>query len=352
MAVRPAPSGKGSETRRLRVAFTGVAHWHAHNMYEALAAESDIDLVGVSDRDPAVADSVAARLRCPAFYSHAELLEVAKPDLVYAHEIHSDMAELAGLLIAARVPFVIEKPVGLDTATVERLARAADDAGVYCDLPFVYRMSPWIDHARRRAETLKGGPKVHHAHFKLIAGPPTRYIASGVDWMLDPARAGGGCTINLGVHFLDLFQMLVDEPVTVRTAALSYHSFKLPVEDYSTITLESESGALATIETGYTQPISGQHRLLDFGCTMRTPTDYYQVGSFDTRITDVASSVTTYAGGPTVNRTYYPQYARDVVKRVRSGARPMASLWDMVRTMQLLEAAYGMARTEKHQRGK
>jgi predicted dehydrogenase len=317
-------------------------------MYEPLATEPDIEIVGVSDVDRSVADRVAGRLRCPVFYDHQELLDAAKPDLVYAHDIHAQMATLAGLLIAARVPFVIEKPVGLDTGTVEALARAAADAGVYCDIPFVYRMAPWIEYARQRAQAQKTGPRVHHAHFKLIAGPPTRYIANGVDWMLDPVQAGGGCTINLSVHFIDLFAMLVDEPVKVRTAALSHHSFHLPVEDYSTVTLESESGALATIETGYTQPTYGQHRLLDFGCTMRTPTDYYQVGSFETMTTDVASSVTTYAAGPTINRTYYPQYARDVVKRVRDGAPPLASLWDMARTMRLLESAYRIARQGDH----
>jgi predicted dehydrogenase len=342
-APRYKPARQPGDSRPLRVAFTGVAHWHAHNMYDHLVMETGVEIVGVSDTDRAIADRVARQLRCPVYYGAADLLARAEPELAFAHEVHADMPALASALIEAGVPFAMEKPVGLDSRTVEDLARRADAAGLYCDIPFVYRMSPWVEHALARAGEA-ARPRLNHAHFRLISGPPTRYVANGVDWMLDPKRAGGGCTVNLSVHFLDLFAFLAKEEVRVRDAAISYASYHLPVEDFSLITLESASGALASIETGYTQPQYGRARLVDFGCTMRTPTDYYQVGAFETMITDAKSFTTSYLGGSTINRTFYPQYARDVVARVVKGEPPLASLWDMVAAMRLIEAAYAKAR--------
>jgi predicted dehydrogenase len=323
----------------LRVGFAGVGHWHAHFFYAELALHPGVELVGAADSDPVVASREAERLRCQPFSSTAELLDRAAPDVVFAFGTHLEMGDVASALIDAGVPFAIEKPSGISAVVVADLADRAERAGLYADLPLVYRMSPWVQHARAAAKT-HDGPHIEHAHFRLMSGPPDRYASAGAEWNLDPEQSGGGCTVNLGVHLIDLFCYLVDEPVEVRSATTSTSSYGLAVEDYSLLVLQSASGSIATIETGYTFPKYGE---LDFSCAVRTATHWYSVSPSETRTISIATNDTIHVVGPTTNVAFYGRFARDVVDRVRTGASPLADLRAMSHTLALVETAYAVA---------
>ena len=73
----------------MRVALTGVSHWHTKFFLEPLLDMRDVQVVGVSD--PHAVSAIATLAGCPGFSSDTELYETARPDFVFAFGRHCDM---------------------------------------------------------------------------------------------------------------------------------------------------------------------------------------------------------------------------------------------------------------------
>jgi len=248
---------------------------------------------------------------------------------------HSDMPALADFLIEAGIPFAIEKPVGVDEAEVARLAAKAGDH--FVAVPFVFRYSGFFKTLSEIAAT----ETVHYAGFRFIAGPPSRYIQAGCEWMLNPARSGGGSGINLGVHFLDMCRLLwQDAPPQVASALTSNSAAGTAVEDHSLIALRS-GARTCLIETGYLYP--APVGVFDMHFSVRTDSHYIVASRPDEiEISDIRGNRRTVAA-TTTNMPHYPTFVSDTLARLRAGERPVAGLADMRAVMHLVDQAYRLS---------
>ncbi|GAY11513.1 Gfo/Idh/MocA family protein [Pseudonocardia sp. N23] len=319
---------------RPRIAVTGAGHWHLDLFAPTLRQEGDI--VGVHDPDPATATRIADDLGAAAATDVDALLRDTAPDFVLALGAHDEMAATARTLIANGTPFAMEKPCGLTPEQVHDIADRARDAGVFAAVPFVWRQSELLTVMRERfADT-----DPSYLSFRWIAGPPTRYPDSGCGWMLDPARSGGGCTVNLGVHFIDLARVLFGDDVWVSSATMSNAAYGLPVEDYSLVTLRS-GGRVFVGEVGYLMP--GPHSDFDMHFSVKAR-DHYVIATSPTDVEIVAPDGTReHITAHTTNVPHYPVFVRDALRRVREGEPPLASLTDMAAVMDLTRDAYALA---------
>ncbi|OLT15461.1 hypothetical protein BJF78_01920 [Pseudonocardia sp. CNS-139] len=229
-------------TATMRVAVIGASHWHLDLFLPTFLELPDVEVVGVADPDAAVAEQLGTKLGCAWSASYEGLCEQVRPDFVLALGEHADMPAEAAHLIERGIPFAMEKPCGTDSAQVHALAGKAAAAGAFAAVPFVWRQSELLAAMRERFSD----DEISYLSFRWIAGPPTRYLEAGCAWMLDPARSGGGCTINLSVHMLDLARVLFGDPVEVVAATMSNHAYGLPVEDHSLVTLRGAAGARCT----------------------------------------------------------------------------------------------------------
>ncbi|MDX6752081.1 Gfo/Idh/MocA family oxidoreductase [Geminicoccaceae bacterium 1502E] len=236
----------------MKVVLVGSSHWHAPLVLAGLH-QAGIEVAAVWDEDAARARADASALGCPAFADLEMLLERVRPDLAFALGRHCAMPSIARTLIAHGVPFSLEKPGGLTADAVAALAREAGAAGVFSTVPFVNRLAPWLKKIEALQRAGRIGP-VLQASFTDIAGPPERYRAAGCAWMLDPAQAGGGVLVNLGIHFLDLARCLGGRSLAVAGAVLSHAAFAEAVEDHALVALEDGQGFSAHIEVGYGFP--------------------------------------------------------------------------------------------------
>lgn len=319
---------------RMRIAVTGAAHWHLDLFLATLQEEADV--VAVHDADRVAAQRIADGLGVRAHTDVAALLDSAKPDFVLALGPHDEMAATARTLIGHDVPFAMEKPCGLNPQEVHDIADRARDAGVFAAVPFVWRQSELL--AVMRERFADADPS--YLSFRWIAGPPTRYLDSGCDWMLDPARSGGGCTVNLGVHFIDLARVLFGDDVWVSSATMSNAAYGLPIEDYSLVTLRS-GGRVFVGEVGYLIP--AQHSDFDLHFSIKAR-DHYVIASSPTDVEIVAPDGSReHVKAHTTNVDHYPVFVRDALRRVREGEPPLASLTDMAAVMDLTRDAYALA---------
>jgi predicted dehydrogenase len=238
-----------------RIAVTDVSHWHStyDASYLRILQTLERDIVGVSDRDEAIAKDRAERFNSKPFTDYREMIAETKPEFVIALGRHSDMPETFRFLVEEGVPFVMEKPWGVDAKTVAGLADLADQKGAWAGVPFMSRYSFWADTARRMIQDGEFG-NVSHIVFRMIRPTMQRYIEWDSPWMDKKAEAGGGALLNLGGHGFDIARFVTGEEPEVISAVVSTRVNRREVEDYALATLRTPNGVIFHNEVGYTMP--------------------------------------------------------------------------------------------------
>jgi len=323
----------------IRVAGIEVGHWHS--LFDAaylrhLVKMPDVALVAVQDRDGVLARKRAAEVGNPqVFTDYVRMLEETKPDFVMALGRHRQMARIAHDLLDRRVPFLMEKPMGISADEVQSVAEKATRTGVYAAVPLSQRYQPFAIRARELLAAGRFGP-LSHIYVRVNRPGPARYPAWDSGWMLDPAEAGGGCLRNLGPHGLDIFLHLTGEDARVTGAQISYRAHGQRVEDYASVLLRSGSGVLGTVEVGNGFP--------------RVGTDgEWKIAGRDAILTvkDNVMKLATAEGdevtpGTEIEAPYYTTI-RDALDCWQRGAPPPVGVADCARAVRLIDQAYALA---------
>ena len=323
-----------------RVAAIEVSHWHA--LHDAaylrlLATDPEVELVGVHDPSAEVAARCAAALgNPPVFTDDRQMLDTTRPDFVVALGQHARMARTAHVLLDRGVPFMMEKPMGLNAGEVQGIAEAAAAKRAFVAVPLPQRHSPFAVRARRMLAEGRFGP-LSHLYLRLNRPTSARYPAWDSPWMLDPALAGGGCLRNLGPHCLDLFLLLTGEPATVTAAQLSARALGQRVEDYASVQLRTVSGVLGTIELGNTVPYAGSDGEFKIAGRDAILTTYHDDGL---RLITSSGEETAAAPAP---EPLYPIAVRAILDCWRRGAAPPTSVHDLLPVVRLIDQAYERA---------
>jgi predicted dehydrogenase len=323
----------------IRIAAIEVSHWHS--LYDAsylrhLAAMPGVELVGLSDPSTDILAHRAAALgRPPTFTDYRAMLAAVRPDFVIALGRHRGMAETAHYLLDHGLPFLMEKPMGIDAGEVRGVADKAAAKGAFAAVPLYQRFHPFVARAREMLAQGRFGP-LSHLYFRVNRPTSARYPAWGSPWMLDPAEVGGGCLRNLGSHGLDLFLHLTGEGARVTGAQVSHAALGQRVEDYASVLVRSTGGVLGTVEVGNTVP--------------RDATDgEWKVAGRDAilRLVDGTMRIVTAEGEETVAAVPAEPLSltglRDALDRWRRGAPPATSVRDSLAVAELIDQAYALS---------
>jgi hypothetical protein len=319
----------------MKVAFVGASHWHLFLYLEPMREIADVDVVAMSDPDPLLVNELARQHECKGFTDYRDLCAAVRPDFVIVLGKHSEMVETALFLIGQGIPFALEKPCGLDQQQILEIAALAERKSHFVAVPLVFRHG---DYFKRLQDLSVQG--VHYLSFRFIAGLASRYINAKCDWMLDPVTAGGGCNINLGIHFYDICHCLFGDGAEVKAASMSNAAWGYPVEDYALVSI-GRGRALCTIETGYLFPAPTNH--FDMHYSARFGQDYLVAHDPETIEITNNDGHSHKAACLTTNVPHYRTFVHDVIRRVRAGQQPVASLADMVPVMRLVDQSYRMA---------
>lgn len=316
----------------MRIAITGVGHWHAAMHLDAVRA-AGAEVAGVWDPAPDITVAFASRHDVPAA-SGMEALLTTRPDLVVVMGHPFDVPDMARAVLAAGLPMVLEKPAAPDTA---RLAAIAPPPAHFIAVPLANRCSPvWPEMARLAAAGRLG--RVAHAHFRIVNGPPERYRVDGVPWLLDPAIGGGGALRNLGLHAIDAALVLfgATEP-TLLGAAVRNTAHGEAVDDYAVAVLTIDGGPVVTVETGYSF------------ASMRSGGDYeWRIAASGATLVDRGATcdVATLDDGvrqaiaPVPGNTRYRAFMAETLACLRDGRPPPVGFADYLRAMRLADRIY------------
>ncbi len=150
---------------------------------------------------------------------------------------------------------LLQKPIAATVRDAEKIAAAAERAarqGIKCGLYLSYFDQPLMHDLRTMVRDGWFGDVVHlYARLMHRGGLDlsAQAQAGQGNWRNSIAQTGGGCFIQLAVHFIHLFSWLTDSRVA-RVTALS-KNLQCPGvegEDLACAILELECGALATLD--------------------------------------------------------------------------------------------------------
>lgn len=317
----------------MRTVIVGVAHWHAQ-MYADALAELGSPVLATSDLDAEAGRAAAAKLKLPFDRDAAAMLDRIKPDIAFVLPRHDRAMDEVKPVLDRRLPFLIEKPMGLDGTKARAVAEAAKKAKVFAASALSNRgLAIW-----KRVDELKQAGKfgtLMHGHFRTVNGPPGRYRDWAVGWMLDPAISGGGSLRNLGFHGVDAAISILGPEAQVRGASITRHAYNLPVEEFATAMIAVDGGPVVTVEAGYSYAAGGgdmEWRIAATGAYLRETR-----GRLEVRLADGTLEATD------VPPPGYHSLTADTLRRLKDGRPPAADVEDCARAAELIDRIYQAA---------
>lgn len=209
---------------------------------DALASQSEVELVGVVDPDAGRREAAAQKYAVPGFADATTLLAQARPDVVHITTPHHTHVELALACLEQGVHVVLEKPVASTMADGERLAAAAEAGSAKIAVCFQNRYNAAVRALHERLASGELGA-LRGAAASVVWHRSADYYRNR-PWRATWAGSGGGLLMNQAVHTVDLVQWLMGDVTRVEGhASTRALADVLEVEDTAEIALEHASGA-------------------------------------------------------------------------------------------------------------
>lgn len=171
------------------------------------------------------------------------------------NHLHRVQAEAA---LGAGKHLLLQKPIAATLADAEAIAAAATAAverGVISGLYLSYFDQPLMYDLREMMRLGWFGQVAHLSARLMHRGGLilARQIADGkFNWRASIAQTGGGCFIQLAIHFIHLFSWMMESSVVSVSAMMKNQNCPgVEGEDVACAILEFANGALATLDTAW-----------------------------------------------------------------------------------------------------
>ncbi len=307
---------------RFRLAVVGAGRagmLHATNARRWLSAA---ELACIVDSDPARAQAAGVELGVPAYGSLEQALVDARFDGVvvttptFTHPRIATLAALSGKHV------LCEKPMALTLDECDRMAAAAEEAGIVLQLGFVRRFQPEFVEARRRIEAGEiGTPMIVKSLTRGPGLPPA--------WAHELERSNG-LLAEVNSHDFDSVRWLVgSEIVRVYAETANFKGAERGVVaadfyDNAVVALRFASGALGTIDGTCPVDVGYDARVEVLGSEGLLMVGEHRATSLLEIRTRGRGEVPTYASWPQRFEWGYREELRGFVEAATAGTEPAA----------------------------
>ncbi len=199
----------------------------------------DVQLVGVSDIEPAAVQAVAEAYSAEAFSDHRRLLDRLSPTVVTVATPTSSHHRVVMDAIAAGAHVLVEKPIASTLAEAEEMIAAAAAAGVVLMVGHIERYNTAVLELRRQLEQGVLG-RVFQINARRLGPFPSRILDVGV-------------VIDLATHDLDVMRFLTKSE-GVRAYAETRRRFHTSQEDQLTGLVTFENEMVGSLDINWLTP--------------------------------------------------------------------------------------------------
>ena len=157
--------------------------------------------------------------------------------------------------IEANKHVLLQKPVAAEVAVAEAIEGAAESSSKTIGLYMSYFDQPLMHDIRRMVQEGRLGSIVNCYARLMHRGGMTwssEALAGKPTWRGSIKETGGGCFIQLAVHYIHLFEWFTGSRVVKASGfATNLHCPGLQGEDVASAILQLDSGALVTLDTAW-----------------------------------------------------------------------------------------------------
>src|SRR3954451_7506033 len=147
--------------RALKAAVVGVGAVAKQHL-ACLSQLAGVEVAGVCDLSPAVAESAAGRFGVPAWFTdHRAMLSELSPDVVHVATPPGSHYAIATDVLAAASHAIVEKPIVADAGRLEPLLAEAERRGRIVVEDYNYVFNPQIREMRRLLSSGELGTLTH-----------------------------------------------------------------------------------------------------------------------------------------------------------------------------------------------
>lgn len=331
----------------------------ADNHFQSYSSVPGVEVAGVCDIELDRARTFAAeRNIARSFGSVRELLALGI-DAISVCTPHPTHEAVVTEAAAAGVHILCEKPVATDVASAERMVLAAEQHHVTFGVVFQRRFWPGAQALRAAIDDGRlGQPMLGHCQVLLQRG--TDYYNTAA-WRGTWAADGGGVLMTQAIHYIDLLQWFMGDPVEVSAKAGTFVlGDTIEVEDTAAALITFASGAVATLSATVAASPNLGTRIVVTGSTGATVNvteypegsdavnDLWAVPGEEQAGSVFADGLTGDVPVAEVNNRLLPLHrlqVADFVEAVRTGRPPSVSGREAMKSLQIVTAVYESART-------
>lgn len=229
----------------LRLAVAGLVHGHVQGFLDAAKNRKDVQIVGISDPDPALRKKYGAQ-----FADIREMLERTKPEALAIFTSTYDHPAAVEAAAAKHIPVMMEKPLAVSMEHASRIARAGIPVIVNYETTWyrshgeIRRLMTAGDIRRMVAMDGHQGPQEIHVQPEFFA------------WLTDPAKNGAGALFDFGCYGANLMTWMMDNQRPLAVTAITHTNkprIYPHVDDEATI-LVQYSNAQGVIQASWNWP--------------------------------------------------------------------------------------------------
>jgi predicted dehydrogenase len=248
------------------VAIVGTGMW-APRLASA-AQRAGLELVTCFARDGQRRREFAERFGCEPATSLEDAIEHPRVQgvlLATPNDVHEEQA----LACAERGRHVfVEKPIADSVEAGERMRQACADAGVTLMVGHAFRR---LGAARRVEQLVDDGALGRVVLAEANMSLPGSFKPEA--WRADRLRNPGGPIMQLGIHHVDTLSHWLG-PVRRASGRFAHVHSPADIDDVGVVTLEFESGAMASLTGSYVSPKTLSLRLLGTEAVLDYRTDF------------------------------------------------------------------------------
>ena len=328
---------------RLRVGIVGGG-WPGQRHVEGFLASNAWEIAAVADLDPVRRHELARGTRALPVASADELFALPDLDAVVIALptfLHHPMVMAA---LAAGKHVLCEKPPALNAGETAAMADVALRRGLVLAFGLQRRALPSATAAEAAIAQGELG-EVYHARavFTRSWGAPK----GAGNWFRDPARAGGGALLDIGIHMLDLAWFLMGRPQPVAAFAVTHDRAPetSPLESAAFGLLRFAGGRSIQLEAAWILPEADDRQHVHLhGTAGGALVDRERLTIIRTGEAGIETfSTPMLLGAPDMLVLQFQTQASLFAAAIRGTAPALASAEDGVLLMQMVDALYASA---------